>query len=78
VLASCTGCGKELPRWFFLNKGSARGPYSLYKYPIASQCRICRHEKGLAPIAWNPGETEAEYNERAEKAAAELVARRMR
>ncbi|SRR6266542_6211391 len=78
VRVQCAKCGLSVPRWFMLDKGSARGPVSMYRYPIPTACRVCRHEKGIRPVAWQEGETEAMYNARSEKAVAELVASRMR
>jgi hypothetical protein len=77
VLVPCTRCGDEMPRWFFLDKGSARGPYGRYRYPIPSECRVCRHHKGIEPLRPLAGETEAQYRKRSEKITAEVVASRM-
>jgi hypothetical protein len=66
VLGVCAGCGQSVPRWFFLDKGTARGPYSLHRYPIPDRCRVCRHQKGFPPVPWNPGETEAAYDARSD------------
>ncbi len=78
VRVTCAQCGLSVPRWFLLDKGTARGPVSLYRYPIPTACRICRYKRGIRPIAWQEGETEAMYNARSEKATAELIASRMR
>jgi hypothetical protein len=78
VRVTCAQCGLSVPRWFMLDKGAGRGPVSLYRYPMPTACRICRHRKGVRPIAWQEGETEAMYNARSEKTTAELIASRLR
>jgi hypothetical protein len=68
VLAVCAACGRDVPRWFFLDRGTARGPYSLYRYRVPDRCRSCRHQKGFVPLAWLPGETEAAHDARSDQA----------
>jgi hypothetical protein len=67
-----------VPRWFLLDKGSPRGAYSRYRYPIPPSCRVCRHAgAGLLPLAWQSKESEWQYDQRMEGHARELVAKRV-
>jgi hypothetical protein len=70
VLVTCPGCGKEIPRWFLMDKSTPRGPYGRYRFPIPESCRICRHTRGIRPTEWREGESEAEYDKRSEAAVA--------
>jgi hypothetical protein len=78
ALVACAKCGRRVPRWFMMEKNSPRGPISFYRYPIPTICRICRQGKGLTPVAWQEGESEAAYNVRSEQFVAETIGGRLR
>jgi hypothetical protein len=78
AIVECSSCHARVPRWFLLDKGSPRGPVSMYRYPIPSACRISRHRKGICPVAWRPGESERAYNRRSEAEVEQAVRDRLR